>query len=88
MKYAGGIVSFEVDSLTKAKEIVRKLKLFSLVTNIGDSKSIVTHPASTTHQQLSKEELQKAGVPEGLIRLSVGLENTKDLINDLKKAIN
>jgi O-acetylhomoserine (thiol)-lyase len=64
------------------------LKLFSLVTNIGDSKSIVTHPASTTHQQLSKEELQKAGVPEGLIRLSVGLENTKDLINDLKKAIN
>jgi len=88
LKYAGGIVSFEVDSLTKAKEIVRKLKLFSLVTNIGDSKSIVTHPASTTHQQLSKEELQKAGVPEGLIRLSVGLENTKDLINDLKKAIN
>jgi len=87
LKYAGGIVSFEVDSFEEAKKIVKKLKLFSLVTNIGDSKSIVTHPASTTHQQLSKDELKKAGVPEGLIRLSIGLENTKDLINDLKQAI-
>ena len=87
LKYAGGIISFEVENFEKAKKIVKKLKLFSLVTNIGDSKSIVTHPASTTHQQLSKEELQKAGVPEGLIRLSIGLENSKDLINDLKRAI-
>ena len=87
LKYAGGIVSFEVDSFEKAKKITSNLKLFSLVTNIGDSKSIVTHPASTTHQQLSKEELQKAGVPEGLIRLSIGLENPEDLIEDLQKAI-
>jgi O-acetylhomoserine (thiol)-lyase len=87
LKYAGGIVSFEVDSFEHAKEIVKHLNLFSLVTNIGDSKSIVTHPASTTHQQLSKEELKKAGVPEGLIRLSIGLENPKDLIQDLKQAI-
>jgi len=87
LKYAGGIVSFDVGSFEKAKDIVQNLKLFSLVTNIGDSKSIVTHPASTTHQQLSKEELKQAGVPEGLIRLSIGLENTKDLIDDLKQAI-
>ena len=87
LKYAGGIISFEVENFEKAKKIVKNLKLFSLVTNIGDSKSIVTHPASTTHQQLSKEELKKAGVPEGLIRLSIGLENSKDLIKDLKKAI-
>ena len=87
LKYAGGIVSFEVDDFESAKNIVKHLKLFSLVTNIGDSKSIVTHPASTTHQQLSKDELKKAGVPEGLIRLSIGLENTKDLIDDLKQAI-
>ena len=87
LKYAGGIVSFEVDSFEHAKEIVKHLDLFSLVTNIGDSKSIVTHPASTTHQQLSKDELKKAGVPEGLIRLSIGLENPKDLIQDLKQAI-
>ncbi|RUM57140.1 MAG: bifunctional O-acetylhomoserine aminocarboxypropyltransferase/cysteine synthase [Nautilia sp.] len=87
LKYAGGIISFEVSSFDEAKNIVKNLKLFNLVTNIGDSKSIVTHPASTTHQQLSKEELQKAGVPEGLIRLSIGLENHKDLIKDLKQAI-
>jgi O-acetylhomoserine (thiol)-lyase len=87
LKYAGGIVSFEVDTYEKAKNIVKNLKIFSLVTNIGDSKSIVTHPASTTHQQLSKDELKKAGVPEGLIRLSIGLEDVDDLIEDLKNAI-
>ena len=87
LKYAGGIVSFEVDTYEEAKNIVKNLKIFSLVTNIGDSKSIVTHPASTTHQQLSKDELKKAGVPEGLIRLSIGLEDVEDLIEDLKNAI-
>ena len=87
LKYAGGIVSFEVSSYEEAKNIVKNLKIFSLVTNIGDSKSIATHPASTTHQQLSKEELKKAGVPEGLIRLSIGLEDVEDLIEDLERAI-
>jgi O-acetylhomoserine (thiol)-lyase len=88
LNYAGGIVSFVVDSYEKAKNIANSLKIFSLVTNIGDSKSIVTHPASTTHQQLSKEELIKAGVDEGLIRLSIGLEDVEDLIEDLKNAFN
>jgi O-acetylhomoserine (thiol)-lyase len=87
LNYAGGIVSFEVESYEEAKKIANSLKIFSLVTNIGDSKSIVTHPASTTHQQLSKEELQKAGVPEGLIRLSIGIEDIEDLIEDLQKAL-
>ena len=59
----------------------------SVVVNIGDSKSIITHPASTTHQQLSAKELEEAGVPGGLIRLSVGLEDTQDLIDDLAKAL-
>ena len=87
LKYAGGIISFETDDYESAKNIVSNLKIFSLVTNIGDSKSLATHPASTTHQQLSKEELIAAGVPEGLIRLSIGLEDVDDLINDLKEAI-
>ncbi len=87
LKYAGGIISFELGSYEEAKEFVSKLKIFSLVTNIADSKSLVTHPASTTHQQLSKEELLNAGVPEGLIRLSIGLEDADDLINDLRQAL-
>jgi len=87
LKYAGGIVSFEVEDYETAKNIVKNLKIFSLVTNIGDSKSLATHPASTTHQQLSKDELKAAGVPEGLIRLSIGLEDVDDLIEDLKEAL-
>ena len=87
LKYGSGIISFELESYEKAKEFVSKLQIFSLVTNIADSKSLVTHPASTTHQQLSKEELKAAGVPEGLIRLSIGLEDVEDLIEDLKRAL-
>jgi len=82
-----GLLSFEVETKDEALSILDKTKLFSLVVNIGDSKSIITHPASTTHQQLSNEELKKAGVPEGLIRLSIGLEDVEDLIEDLKVAI-
>jgi len=82
-----GLLSFEVESYEEALKILDKTELFSLVVNIGDSKSIITHPASTTHQQLSHEELIAAGVPEGLIRLSIGLEDPEDLIADLKTAL-
>ena len=82
-----GLLSFEVSSLEEAEKIVNATKLYSLVVNIGDSKSIITHPASTTHQQLSHEELVACGVPEGLIRISVGLESAKDLIADLAQAL-
>ncbi|MDP1785260.1 MAG: O-acetylhomoserine aminocarboxypropyltransferase/cysteine synthase [Sulfuricurvum sp.] len=84
---ASGLLSFEVESLEKAKQIVDATQLFSLVVNIGDSKSIITHPASTTHQQLSLDELIACGVLPGLIRLSIGLESSVDLINDLKQAL-
>ncbi|MBD3805979.1 O-acetylhomoserine aminocarboxypropyltransferase/cysteine synthase family protein [Sulfuricurvum sp.] len=84
---SSGLLSFEVESFEAAKKIVDATKLFSLVVNIGDSKSIITHPASTTHQQLSPEELVACGVPSGLIRLSIGLEAYEDLINDLKAAL-
>jgi O-acetylhomoserine (thiol)-lyase len=84
---ASGLISFEVKDYETAKTITDKTKLFSLVVNIGDSKSIITHPASTTHQQLSNDELNKAGVPANMIRLSVGLENVEDLIEDLEQAI-
>ncbi|MEO1922994.1 MAG: O-acetylhomoserine aminocarboxypropyltransferase/cysteine synthase family protein [Nautiliaceae bacterium] len=86
LRYAGGILSFELESYEEAKRFIKNLTIFSLVTNIADSKSLATHPASTTHQQLSKEELKAAGVPEGLIRLSIGLEDVEDLIKDLEEA--
>jgi O-acetylhomoserine (thiol)-lyase len=82
-----GLLSFEVESKSLAQKIADSTEIFSLVVNIGDSKSIITHPASTTHQQLSPQELIDAGVPGGLIRLSVGLEDTQDLIADLEKAL-
>jgi O-acetylhomoserine (thiol)-lyase len=82
-----GLLSFEVDSLEEATKIVNATELYSLVVNIGDSKSIITHPASTTHQQLNEEELQACGVPSGLIRISCGLESAADLIADMKQAL-
>jgi len=84
---SSGLLSFEVASFEEAVKIADKTELFSLVVNIGDSKSIITHPASTTHQQLSADELKAAGVPSGLIRLSIGLEDSRDLIEDLKAAL-
>ena len=82
-----GLLSFEVADKEIAQKIADATELFSLVVNIGDSKSIITHPASTTHQQLSEKELIEAGVPAGLVRLSVGIEDTQDLIDDLTKAL-
>ena len=82
-----GLLSFEVENFDEATKIVNATKLYSLVVNIGDSKSIITHPASTTHQQLSHEELIACGVPEGLIRISCGLESIQDLTEDLSQAL-
>ncbi|MCW8953720.1 MAG: O-acetylhomoserine aminocarboxypropyltransferase/cysteine synthase [Sulfurimonas sp.] len=82
-----GLLSFEVDTLQEAIKIVDATELYSLVVNIGDSKSIITHPASTTHQQLNEEELNACGVPAGLIRISCGLESSADLIADIKQAL-
>lgn len=84
---ASGLLSFILSTKEAAQKVAESTKLFSLVVNIGDSKSIITHPASTTHQQLSKEELDAAGVPAGLVRLSVGLEDVEDLIDDLAQAL-
>ena len=86
-KGQSGLLSFEVDTKEEAQAIADATAIFKVVVNIGDSKSIITHPASTTHQQLSAQELIDAGIPAGLIRLSVGLEDTEDLIADLEKAL-
>ncbi|MDR1285151.1 MAG: O-acetylhomoserine aminocarboxypropyltransferase/cysteine synthase [Campylobacteraceae bacterium] len=84
---SSGLLSFDTGSFEKAKQILNSAKIFSVVVNIGDSKSIITHPASTTHQQVPKEDLDKSFVTEGLVRLSIGLEDADDLIADLKQAL-
>jgi len=85
---ASGLISFDVESYEEAKRVIDSAKLFSVVVNIGDSKSLIVHPASTTHSQLTEEELTKVGVKPVTIRLSIGLENTVDLIEDLTQALN
>lgn len=82
-----GIVTFGVNGgYESAKKVADTTKLFSLLANIGDTKSLIIHPASTTHQQLSSEAQLSTGVTNDLIRLSVGIENIDDLKDDLKAA--
>ncbi|WP_181350274.1 PLP-dependent aspartate aminotransferase family protein [Thalassobacillus sp. CUG 92003] len=84
----GSLVTFGIQGgRDNGKAVIDNIALWSHVANVGDAKSLIIHPASTTHQQLSTEELQASGVTEELIRLSVGIESTKDLINDLDRAI-
>lgn len=84
----GAILTFEIKGGVEAgKKIINNVQLFSHLANVGDSKSLIIHPASTTHQQLGAEDQVKAGVTPGMVRLSVGTENIKDIIADLEQAI-
>jgi O-acetylhomoserine (thiol)-lyase len=84
----GGIVGFGIKGGRAAgAKLIDNVKLFSHLANIGDAKSLIIHPASTTHQQLSPEEQKATGVSDDYVRLSVGLENVNDIIADLDQAI-
>jgi len=84
----GGVLTFGIKGGLKAGiKFIESLKLFTHLANIGDAKSLVIHPASTTHQQLSKEEQLASGVTEDMIRLSVGLEDIEDILEDLDNAL-
>lgn len=86
-KGQSGIITFGVKGgFDSAKTIADETKIFSLLANIGDSKSLIIHPASTTHQQLDEKQQESTGVSKDLIRLSVGLEDIEDLKTDLKEA--
>lgn len=89
MKDFGGMISFipEGSSYEEAIKIVENLKVFTLAESLGGVESLAGHPASMTHASIPKEEREKAGVVDSLIRLSVGIEDADDLINDLKNAI-
>ncbi len=89
MKLGGNIVAFEIKGgLEKGKGFLNKIKLCSLSANLGDTRTIVTHPASTTHSKLSVEDRMETGITDGLVRVSVGLENVEDIIYDLDQALN
>lgn len=89
MKLGGNVVAFEIKGgIDAGRNFLNAIQLLSLSANLGDTRSIVTHPASTTHAKLSEEDRLKTGITGGLIRVSVGLEHPEDIINDLNQALN
>ncbi|MEQ9402535.1 MAG: O-succinylhomoserine sulfhydrylase [Cyclobacteriaceae bacterium] len=88
MKYGGGVVTFVVKGgLERATSFLDNVKMLSLTANLGDTRSTVTHPASTTHRKLTEDERAKVGIPPGLVRISVGLENVNDILADIEQAL-
>ena len=88
MKNGGGIVTFEVKGgIERGREFLNNISLCSLSANLGDTRTIVTHPASTTHSKLTDEERTEVGITPGLIRVSAGLESIIDILNDIEKAL-
>ncbi len=89
MRQGGNIVAFEIKGgIESGRNFLNKIKLCSLSANLGDTRTIVTHPASTTHSKLSEEDRLETGITGGLVRVSVGLENVDDIIKDLDQALN
>jgi len=85
----GAILGFGIKGgLEAGRKLIDNLQLFSHLANIGDAKSLVIHPASTTHQQLTEEEQLATGVTPDFVRLSIGIEDVEDLIADLDQALN
>lgn len=88
MRLGGGVVTFELKGgLEQGKKFLDALKMCSLTANLGDVRTTATHPASMTHSKLKEEERQAVGITAGLVRISVGLENIKDIIADITQAI-
>ena len=87
-KGCGAVFSFDIRGGREAgRRFIESLRVFSHLANIGDAKSLVIHPATTTHYRMSDEDLKKAGIGPGTIRLSIGLEDPADLIADIDQAL-
>jgi O-succinylhomoserine sulfhydrylase len=88
MKNGGGIVTFELKGgIESGRKFLNALQMISMTNNLGDSRTIASHPASTTHSKLSEEERKEVGITPGLIRISAGLEHPDDILNDILQAI-
>jgi len=88
MRNFGGMISFDLGSLSAAKRFLRRTKLCSLAESLGGVETLVSHPATMTHASIPREERIQAGVTDGLVRISVGIEDVDDLIEDLRVALN
>ncbi|WP_416197147.1 MAG: methionine gamma-lyase [Sporanaerobacter sp.] len=88
MKLPGAIISFEIKGgIEEGKKVMNNVKLCNIAVSLGDTETLIQHPASMTHSPYTKEEREASGITDGLIRLSVGLETSEDIINDLKQAL-
>ena len=88
MNKGGNVISFAIKGdKAKSFKVLNKLKIFDISNNLGDTKSLITHPATTTHRVLEQDERQKLGITDNLVRISVGLENVDDLKQDLEQAL-
>ncbi len=88
MGHGGSVVTLDlVGSKEQSFQFLNNLKIISISNNLGDSKSLATHPSTTTHQRLSEEERADMGITDGMVRISIGLENADDLLNDIKQAL-
>ena len=88
MTQGGNIIAFEVKGgIDAGRTFLNKIKMCSLSANLGDTRTIVTHPASTTHSKLSEGDRLEVGITDGLVRISIGLENADDVIADLNQAL-
>ncbi len=88
MRDGGGIVCFELKGGIEAgRKFLDNLAMLSLTANLGDTRSIASHPASTTHAKLTEEERQTVGITPGLIRISAGLEHKEDVLQDIKQSL-
>ena len=88
MKSGGTIVTFEfIGGKAAAFKFLNSLEIIDISNNLGDAKSLITHPATTTHQRLSPEERAQLGISDGIVRLSVGLEDPQDLLDDLAQSL-
>jgi O-succinylhomoserine sulfhydrylase len=88
MANGGGILTFEIKGgVDGGRKFLNALQMLSMTNNLGDSRSIASHPASTTHSKLTEEERSAVGITPGLIRISVGLEHPEDILNDILQAL-
>jgi O-succinylhomoserine sulfhydrylase len=88
MTQGGGIITLTLKGgIARVQKFIDALQMISITANLGDSRSIITHPATTTHSKLSREERLRVGISDGLVRLSVGLEHVDDIILDVERAL-